>query len=216
MKVERGASHWLKPPGPVADGLRIGLLGGSFNPAHEGHVHVSEVALKLRGLDYLWLLGTPHNPLKSRDTLMPLKDRMRHAKAVAHHPRIVVMDIERCLGTRYSIDTLTALQKRFPRMSFIWLMGSDNLDIFRRWRRWPDIVRRVPIAVIQRPGTVLSMLSAKPMQRFGAKRRLEGDLVTAKPPAIAILDGRRNAQSATAIRAAALQQEAFVRAVPPC
>jgi len=216
VKVERGASHWLKPPGPVADGLRIGLLGGSFNPAHEGHVHVSEVALKRLGLDYVWWLVTPHNPLKSRDTLMPLKDRMRHAKAVAHHPRIIVMDIERCLGTRYSIDTLTALQKRFPRMSFIWLMGSDNLDIFRRWRRWPDIVRRVPIAVIQRPGTVLSMLSAKPMQRFGARRRLEGDLVTATPPAIAILDGRRNAQSATAIRAAALQQEAFVRAVPPC
>ena len=216
MKVERGASHWLKPPGPVADGLRIGLLGGSFNPAHEGHLHVSEVALKRLGLDYVWWLVTPHNPLKSRDTLMPLKDRMRHAKEVARHPRIIVMDIERCLGTRYSIDTLTALQKRFPRMSFIWLMGSDNLEIFRRWRRWPEIVRRVPIAVIQRPGTVLSMLSAKPMQRFGAKRRLEGDLVAATPPAIAILDGKRNAQSATAIRASAQQQEAFVRAVPPC
>jgi nicotinate-nucleotide adenylyltransferase len=200
----------------VADGLRIGLLGGSFNPAHEGHVHVSEVALKRLRLDYVWWLVTPHNPLKSHGSLMPLPERVRHAKKVANHPRIIVMDIERCLGTRYSIDTLTALQKRFPRMSFIWLMGSDNLEIFRRWRRWPDIVRRVPIAVIQRPGTVLSMLSAKPMQRFGAKRRLEGDLVTATPPAIAILDGKRNAQSATAIRTAALQQEAFVHAVPPC
>jgi len=200
----------------VADGLRIGLLGGSFNPAHEGHVHVSNVALKRLRLDYVWWLVTPHNPLKGRATLMPLEDRVRHAKEFAHHPRIIVMDIERCLGTRYSIDTLMALQKRFPRVSFVWLMGSDNLEIFRRWRRWPDIVRRVPIAVIQRPGTVLSMLSAKPMQRFGARRRLEGDLVTATPPAIAILDGRRNAQSATAIRAAALRQEAFVRAVPPC
>ena len=200
----------------MADGLRIGLLGGSFNPAHEGHVHVSDVALKRLRLDYVWWLVTPHNPLKGRATLMPLEDRVRHAKEFAHHPRIIVMDIERCLGTRFSIDTLTALQKRFPRMSFVWLMGSDNLEIFRRWRRWPDIVRRVPIAVIQRPGTVLSMLSAKPMQRFGARRRLEGDLVTAAPPAIAILDGRRNAQSATAIRAAALRQEAFVRAVPPC
>ena len=200
----------------MADGLRIGLLGGSFNPAHEGHVHVSEVALKRLRLDYVWWLVTPHNPLKSHGSLMPLAERVRYAKKVAHHPRIIVMDIERCLGTRYSIDTLTALQKRFPRISFVWLMGSDNLESFRRWRRWPDIVRRVPIAVIQRPGTVLSMLSAKPMQRFGAKRRLEGDLVTATPPAIAILDGRRNAQSATAIRAAALRQEAFVRAVPPC
>jgi len=216
VKLERAASHWLRPPGPVADGLRIGLLGGSFNPAHEGHVHVSEVALKRLRLDYVWWLVTPHNPLKSHGSLMPLAERVRYAKKVAHHPRIIVMDIERCLGTRYSIDTLTALQKRFPRISFVWLMGSDNLESFRRWRRWPDIVRRVPIAVIQRPGTVLSMLSAKPMQRFGAKRRLEGDLVTATPPAIAILDGRRNAQSATAIRAAALRQEAFVRAVPPC
>jgi nicotinate-nucleotide adenylyltransferase len=200
----------------VADGLRIGLLGGSFNPAHDGHVHVSEVALKRLKLDYVWWLVTPHNPLKSQATLAPLADRVRHAKKVTHHPRIIVMDIERCLGTRYSIDTLTALQKRFPRVSFVWLMGSDNLEIFRRWRRWADIVRRVPIAVIQRPGTVLSMLSAKPMQRFGAMRRFEGDLVTATPPAIAILDGKRNAQSATAIRAAALEQEAFVRAVPPC
>jgi len=216
VKVERGASHWLRPPGPVADGLRIGLLGGSFNPAHEGHLHVSEVALKRLGLDYVWWLVTPHNPLKSLNALMPLAERVRHAKKVAHHPRIIAMDIERCLGTRYSIDTLTALQKRFPRMSFIWLMGSDNLEIFRRWRRWPEIVRRVPIAVIQRPGTVLSMLSAKPMQRFCAMRRFEGDLVTATPPAIAILDGKRNAQSATAIRAAAQQQEAFVQAVPPC
>jgi nicotinate-nucleotide adenylyltransferase len=216
VRGERDTCHWLKPPGPVADGLRIGLLGGSFNPAHEGHLYVSEVALKRLGLDYVWWLVTPHNPLKSRTTLMPLADRVRAASSVANHPRIVVMDIERCLGTRYSIDTLTALQKRFPRLSFVWLMGSDNLEIFRRWRRWADMVRQVPIAVIQRPGTVLAMLSAKPMLRFGAYRHLEGDLVTATPPAIAILDGRRNAQSATALRAAALEQEALVRTMPPC
>jgi nicotinate-nucleotide adenylyltransferase len=216
VKNARESCHWLKPPGPIADGLRIGLLGGSFNPAHEGHLHVSEVALKRLGLDYVWWLVTPHNPIKNASTLMPLADRVRLAKKIAHHPRIIVMDIERCTRTRYSIDTLTALQKRFPRVAFIWLMGSDNLEIFRRWRRWSDIVHRVPIAVIQRPGTVLAMLSAKPMQRFGAMRRFEGDLVTATPPAIAILDGKRNAQSATALRAAALEQEAFVRALPPC
>jgi nicotinate-nucleotide adenylyltransferase len=215
VKVKRGPCHWLKPPGPVADGLRIGLLGGSFNPAHEGHLYVSEVALRRLGLDYVWWLVTPQNPLKGRVGLAPLEDRVRQARRIATRPRIVVMDIERALGTRYSIDTLKALQRRFPRLNFVWLMGSDNLAIFRRWKRWEEIAARVPIAVIQRPGTILSALNAKPIQRFAARRRGE-DLVTQAPPAIAILDGRRNTQSSTAIRAAALADEALVRAIPPC
>ena len=136
MKVKRQPCHWLKPPGPVADGLRIGLLGGSFNPAHEGHLYVSEVALRRLGLDYVWWLVTPQNPLKGRVGLAPLEDRVRQARRIATRPRIVVMDIERALGTRYSIDTLKALQRRFPRLNFVWLMGSDNLAIFRRWKRW--------------------------------------------------------------------------------
>jgi nicotinate-nucleotide adenylyltransferase len=195
-------SHWLRPPGPVAAGLRIGLLGGSFNPAHDGHMHVSEVALKRLGLDYVWWLVSPQNPLKSVASMAPLAGRVAQARDVARHPRIVVMDIERALGTRYSVDTLAALQRRFPLVKFVWLMGSDNLQIFRRWRRWPEIVRRVPIAVIQRPGTVLASLQSKAMQRF-PRRRVEAGLAFATPPAIAILDGKRNAQSATAIRAAA-------------
>jgi nicotinate-nucleotide adenylyltransferase len=215
VKVKREPCHWLKPPGPVADGLRIGLLGGSFNPAHEGHLYVSEVALRRLGLDYVWWLVTPQNPLKGRVGLVPLEDRVRQARMIATRPRIVVMDIERALGTRYSIDTLKALQRRFPRLNFVWLMGSDNLAIFRRWKRWEEIAARVPIAVIQRPGTILSALNAKAMQRFATRRRGE-DLVTQTPPAIAILDGRRNTQSSTAIRAAALADEALVRAIPPC
>jgi nicotinate-nucleotide adenylyltransferase len=207
--------HWLRPPGPVAPGLRIGLLGGSFNPAHEGHVHVSEVALKRLGLDYVWWLVTPQNPLKGVASMAPLSDRVAQAKGVARHPRIVVMDIERALGTRYSIDTLAALQRRFPLVKFVWLIGSDNLQIFRRWHRWPEIVRRVPIAVIQRPGTVLASLQSKAMQRF-PRRRVEAGLARARPPAISILDGKRNAQSATAIRAAALRDEVLVRAIPTC
>jgi nicotinate-nucleotide adenylyltransferase len=202
--MKRAPSHWLRPPGPVAPGLRIGLLGGSFNPAHEGHLYVSEVALKQLHLDYVWWLVTPQNPLKGKAGLAPLSDRVRHAKAVAHHPRIVVMDIERALGTRYSIDTLKALLRRFPLLEFTWLMGSDNLQIFRRWRRWEELARRVPVAVIQRPGTVLAALSAKPMQHAAARRR------------ILILDGRRNPQSSTALRARTLDGEALVRAIPPC
>jgi len=204
VKAARGRCHWLRPPGPVAPGLRIGLLGGSFNPAHEGHVHVSEVALKRLGLDYVWWLVTPQNPLKGRVGLAPLADRLCHARTIAHHPRIVVMDIERALGTQYSIDTLKALQRRFPLVEFTWLMGSDNLEIFRRWRRWQDIAARVPIAVVQRPGTILAALSAKPMQHSQARR------------AIRVIDGKRNMQSSTALRARALESEALVGAIPPC
>jgi nicotinate-nucleotide adenylyltransferase len=188
----------------VAPGLRIGLLGGSFNPPHEGHLHVSEVALKQLDLDYVWWLVTPQNPLKGTAGLAPLSDRMRQARMIARHPRIVVMDIERALGTHYSVDTLTALQRRFPLVHFFWLMGSDNLAIFRRWRRWQEIARRVPVAVVQRPGSVLAQLSAMPMQHAQARRR------------IVILDGRRNELSSTALRARERLDEAVVRTIPPC
>ena len=204
MNVKRGPCRWLRPPGPVAAGLRIGLLGGSFNPAHEGHFYVSDVAMKRLGLDYVWWLVTPKNPLKGRAGLAPLADRLKHAKRVARHPRIVVMDIELAIGTQYSIDTLKALQRRFPQVSFVWLMGSDNLEIFRRWRRWREMAERVPIAVIQRPGSLLATLSAQPMQHNAARR------------AIRVIDGKRNAQSSTALRARTLDTEALVRAIPPC
>ena len=215
VAVKRGRCNWLKPPGPVGPGLRIGLLGGSFNPAHDGHRHVSEVALKRLGLDYVWWLVTPQNPLKGRAGLAPLADRLKQAASIARHPRIVVMDIERALGTRYSIDTLKCLQRRFPLVAFVWLMGSDNLKIFRRWRRWPELMARVPIAVVQRPGTILAPLFAMPMQRF-VQARVGSGRKLPPPPAIFILDGRRNTQSSTALRARALDSEALVRAIPPC
>lgn len=210
-----GASHWLRPPGPVAPGLRIGLLGGSFNPAHEGHLYVSEVALRRLHLDYVWWLVTPQNPLKGKAGLAPLEDRMAQAKAFGRHPRIVVMDIERTLGTHYSIDTLKALQRRFRELRFVWLMGSDNLAIFRHWHRWEEIVARIPIAVVRRPGSILASLHAKPMQRFAASRTSEC-VASMTPPALMVLDGRRSPQSSTAIRARTVPEEALVHAIPPC
>lgn len=215
MKPPPHRAHWLRPPGPIAPGMRIGLLGGSFNPAHEGHLHVSRMALKRLGLDYVWWLVTPQNPLKGSAGLAPLEDRMCQARDIARHPRILVMDVERDLRTYYSFHTVKALQRRFPQVCFVWLMGSDNLAIFRRWHRWADLAATIPIAVIRRPGSVLSSLNAKPMHRF-ACRRVQGALATKKPPAIAILDGVRNRQSSTAIRAAARGGEALVRAIPPC
>jgi nicotinate-nucleotide adenylyltransferase len=208
--------HWLRPPGPITKGLRIGLLGGSFNPAHEGHLHISEMARKRLNLDYVWWLVATQNPLKPTIGMAPLEHRLSQAAELARHPRILVMDIEKTFGTHYTIDTLHALKTRFPGVNFVWVMGSDNLASFRRWRRWADIAMQVPIAVVMRPGTVLAALHAKPIQRFGGARHCSGDLVTAKPPCIAIIDGRRNKQSSTSIREAAELGEALVHAIPTC
>ena len=178
--------NWLSPPGPIAPGLRIGLLGGSFNPAHEGHLYVGEVARKRLGLDYVWWLVAPQNPLKPESGMAPLEKRLDGARALAgRHPRLIVSDLERTLSTCYTIDTLKALTRRFRGVRFVWLMGSDNLDQFHRWRRWEETAALVPIAVVLRPGSVLAPLRAKAMKRF---------------PRIAIVDGRRNEASATAIR----------------
>jgi len=213
MRLPR--KHWLKPPGPVAPGLRIGLLGGSFNPAHEGHVHVSEVALKRLKLDYVWWLVAPHNPLKPTIGMAPLDDRVAVAKTMAQHPRMLVMDIESALGTRYTIDTLGALQARFPELRFVWLMGSDNLDQFRRWRRWTEIAARIPIAIIMRPGSTLAPLRAKAAQKLARSRRCAAERVPfARPPAFIVLDGPRNTASSTAIRAQSQEGEALVGAIP--
>ena len=205
--------NWIRPPGPAAGRLRIGLLGGSFNPAHSGHLYVSETALKQLKLDSVWWLVSPGNPLKSSIGMAPLHDRLREARMMARHPRILVMDIERALHTHYTIDTIRRLQKRFPRTKFVWLMGSDNLENFHQWRSWPEIVRRLPIAVVTRPGSAISALHAIPTTRFCRARRSRCDLASARPPAIAILDGPRNPQSATAIRNAERGGEAMAASV---
>jgi nicotinate-nucleotide adenylyltransferase len=214
--VTRKACRWIKPPGPVARGLKIGLLGGSFNPAHAGHLHISAIAIKRLGLDYVWWLVAPQNPLKPTQGMAPLAKRLQFAKAeTIGHPRLVVMDIERALGTSYTIDTLTKLKRRFGGVNFVWLMGSDNLESLRRWKRWQDIVRTVPIAILTRSGSIMAMLNAKPAIRFcrGRTCDLRG-LARAKPPAIAVIDGPRNPLSSTAIRAQCARSEIFVHVLP--
>jgi nicotinate-nucleotide adenylyltransferase len=187
------------PPGPVADGLRIGLLGGSFNPAHAGHLYVSETALKRLALDSIWWLVSPGNPLKDDATMAPLAARLQSARQIAaHEPRIHVSALEEALHTIYTIDTVKALRRRFPNVDFVWLMGSDNLEQFSRWRRWQALARLVPIAVVQRPGTILAALNAPLVRRFGMRRDTRHGL---KPPAVTILDGARHFESATRLRA---------------
>ncbi len=195
----RAPPHWLRPPGPVAPGLRVGLLGGSFNPPHEGHVHISEMALKRLGLDYVWWLVSPQNPLKPRRETAPLGERLAQAFRLVHDRRIIVTDIERVLGTRFTVDTLAALRRRFPLLRFVWLMGSDNLLGFHRWKAWPRIAALVPVAVVMRPGSTLAPLKAKAMQRFGRARRTS--IGSNAPPAFLIVGGPSSAQSSTALRA---------------
>ena len=149
---------------------RIGLLGGSFNPAHDGHRHLSLWALRRLGLDRVWWLVSPQNPLKPLAGMAPLADRLAAARRVAHHPAIRVTDVERVLGTRYTADTLCALVRRFPRARFVWLMGADNLRQIRRWDRWNRIFESLPVAVFDRPSYALGALSGLAARRYGPAR----------------------------------------------
>ncbi len=132
-------------------GQVIGLLGGSFDPPHAGHVHITKAALKRFGLDHVWWLVSPGNPLKENGPA-PLGDRIQASRALMQHPRVKVTGIESQLGTRYTAQTLHALRKRYPGVRFVWLMGADNLAQFHRWQDWRWIIENVPVGVIARPG----------------------------------------------------------------
>ncbi|HTH15988.1 MAG TPA: nicotinate-nucleotide adenylyltransferase [Magnetospirillum sp.] len=184
---------------------RIGLLGGSFNPAHEGHRHVAELALKLLGLDEVWLLVSPQNPLKPPAGMAPLAERLASAQAVAGgHPRIRVTAIEQRLGTRFTVDTLAKLGRRFRHVRFVWLMGADNLVQVSRWARWTRIFQSVPVAVLARSPYSQGALAAKASRRFvrfRLKDRAARGLSGRRPPAWVFLHTRLHPASATAIRA---------------
>lgn len=179
------------------------MLGGSFNPAHEGHRHVSLEALKRLGLDEIWWLVAPQNPLKPPRGMAPFAQRFAAAARFARHPRIKVLDLEERLGTRYTADTVAALQKLFPRTRFVWLMGADNLAQIRHWQRWTDIFDRVPIAVFARPTYCLKGLAELAAKRYAHQRVAPGAarrLAELAPPAWAFLPIRLDTSSATAIR----------------
>ncbi len=184
--------------------MRVGLLGGSFNPAHAGHRHVALEALRRLGLDQVWLMVTPGNPLKPRDGMAPFAERLGSARAVADGRRVIATDIERRLGTRYTADTLRLLRRRFPHTRFIWLMGADNLRQLPRWNFWLRIARTVPFAVLPRPTYTAAALAGRAAQRLRAARvpsRRAHGLADAPPPRWAFLPGRVHSASATAIRA---------------
>jgi nicotinate-nucleotide adenylyltransferase len=186
-----------------ADHLRIGLLGGSFNPAHEAHRAISLFALKRLRLDRVWWLVSPGNPLKDVSGLPDLAPRICAAQKIAGDPRIVVTGIEAALGTRYTVDTIAQLRKRFPRARFVWLMGADNLSQFSRWRDWQTIAELLPIAVIDRPSHSLRASAAAAAQRL-ARYRLDErgahKLADCTPPAWVFLRGLKLPLSSTELR----------------
>ncbi|MFG1213838.1 nicotinate-nucleotide adenylyltransferase [Xanthobacter flavus] len=189
----------------VTEGLRVGLFGGSFNPAHAAHRAASLLALRRLGLDRVWWLVTPGNPLKDNRALPPLEERIAIARAVAHHPRIDVTGFEAGIGTRYTYETLAYLVRRLPGVRFVWIMGADNLAHFDRWQHWRGIADLVPIAVVDRMGQSLAATASPAAQALARYRLGEHEarlLADCAPPAWVFLHGLKSPLSSTGIRAA--------------
>ena len=185
-------------------GPLTGLLGGSFNPGHGGHRRISLFALDKLGLDEVWWLVTPGNPLKPREGLAPLAARVARAQRVARRAPIRVTAIEREFTTRYTIDTVRKLVRRYPKRRFVWLMGADNLAQFHRWRDWRRIARTMPIAVIARPGYDAAALAGPAMawlRRYRRRAETLSDPANWSAPALYLLRFDPDPRSSTAIRA---------------
>jgi len=187
------------------DRSRIGLLGGSFNPAHGGHRDISVEAIRALSLDAVWWLVSPGNPLKDPAGNMPYEERLARARQVADHHRIVVSNFEARRGLQYTVDTLEALRDLWPQMHFVWIMGADSLRDFHRWKDWRRIATLAPIAVFSRPGSTDAAEASPAAEALAAFRLPDEDapaLAEAEPPAWIFLKTVHNPASATAIRQA--------------
>jgi nicotinate-nucleotide adenylyltransferase len=183
--------------------MRVGLFGGSFNPAHEGHAHVAETAKRRLRLDRVIWLVSPQNPLKARHETADLAGRMAGARAHAKGPGMIVSEVESRLGSAYTIDTVRALKRRFPGVKFVWIMGAVSLAGFHRWRGWTQIMREVPVAVVSRPWIALKSRFSPAARRFSHARiasTAARTLPFRKPPAWVYLRGPLNFASSTALR----------------
>ena len=186
--------------------MRVGLFGGSFDPAHPGHAHVAETARERLGLDRVIWLVSPRNPLKRGRAPARLAERMAGARRMARGPAMVVSDFEARIGSAYTLGTLRILQARFPGVRFVWIMGADSLSGFHRWRGWVEIMQRIPVAVVARPGDQLKARFSPAAQRFAFARRPSRSaprLADMAPPAWVFLRAPLNPHSSTALRAKA-------------
>lgn len=186
-----------------AQKLRIGLLGGSFNPPHEGHLEISNAALSRLGLDAIWWLVTPGNPLKDESGYAPYEERLAKARKLARRPDIVVSDFEARRGLRYTVDTLTQMKETNPETHFIWLMGADSFADFHLWKDWRKIALLVPIAVFNRPYFEEKALSGPAAEALAGARIVSdaaADLAGLAPPAWVFISDTNNPISSTYLR----------------
>jgi nicotinate-nucleotide adenylyltransferase len=186
-----------------ANGMRIGLLGGSFNPPHDAHRAISLFAIKRLKLDRVWWLVTPGNPLKQHGALRDLDARAEAARRIAHDPRIDVSCLESVIGTRYTVDTVRYLRRRASGLRFVWIMGADNLAQFHRWQNWRRIASEVPIAVIDRPPQsfrALASPAAQALARYRLPENQAGRLAEQRTPAWVFLTGMKMSLSSTGLR----------------
>lgn len=184
-------------------GQRIGLLGGSFDPAHEGHAHITREALRRLNLDRVWWLVSPGNPLKAQGPA-PMPQRLARAREVMEHPRVTITDIEARIGTRYTAQTLERLLALYPGVHFVWLMGADNLAGFPRWDRWTTIAAQVPLAVFARPGAgprARSGKAARRLARWRVPAQAAAGLAARRPPAWVFLEVPKRDISSSRLRA---------------
>ncbi len=205
FSAARPAAGSLTALPPYARGMRIGLFGGTFDPPHAAHRAACLLAMHRLGLDRVWWLVTPGNPLKDTRGLAPLQERMAAARALARHPRIDVTDFEARLGSPYTYETISYLVRRCPGTRFVWIMGADNLRSFHHWQRWRDIAALVPIAVIDRLGPSLYATASAAGQALARERVAESAakaLPERKPPVWIYLHGLKSPLSSTALRAA--------------
>ena len=198
------ATRWHPGPPSFFGRGAVGLFGGSFNPAHEGHVYIARTALERLGLDEVWWLVSPGNPLKPVVGMAPMDERFASAVARAHNGSMRVTDVEAALGTTYTAEAMARLRARYPRLHFVWLMGADNLAQIPAWKDWPSIFHTLPVAVFARPHYLERALSGAAATRFRDGRlpeRAARTLARHRPPAWIFVHSRLVAASASAIRA---------------
>ncbi len=184
--------------------MRIGLFGGTFDPPHQAHRAACLIAMRRLGLDRVWWLVTPGNPLKDTRGLSPLGERLAAARTLAHHPRIDVSGFEAAIKVRYTYDAIRYLVARCPGVHFVWIMGADNLRSFHRWQKWRGIAALVPIAVVDRLGPSLyatASVGGQALARFRLPEQAAATLARHRPPAWIYLHGLKSPLSSTALRA---------------